>query len=279
MAYYAPFGNFQNEVVDPSDLQREWEEAKKIADSMTHWQMCTEKTGNRLNNRIIENGASVVVHRKGRGGYSGHGFVRYASGNEDYHADAIGLWANSHRKSTNAWLVPSMKGWQEVFDGDCAVEWTATYPELVMFSMSWRTYRLTGKGWGIKTDRAEYFSGDTRPRIKLALQLDGETLSGTGPGMNVPTDKYSLLRGQGTFVKTQTSTSTFVKMVPAGTHRASPVGVQGPSQNQDRSKVRQVNEVDYFSGAVSGESVEFGVAVPHCVLTVIRFPRGTSLGG
>jgi|TARA_R100001443_G_scaffold11661_2_gene21221 hypothetical protein len=285
MAYYAPFGNFQNEVVDPEELQREWQEAKRIAESMTHWQMCTQNTGNRFDFRAIKNSSSVIVLHKGKSGYAGHGYQRFtkvtSSGKKwQWHCDAEFLKATNHKKSNGAWLVPYMKGMQEVFDGDCAVTWKSEYAELVLFSVSWRTYRLSSEHW-VNNPRPEmdYFPDKIRPRVKLAIELDGEHLSGTGPGMNVPVDRYDLLRGQGTFNKTEKSTSTFVMMVPAGEHRASPIAGQHSAQYQDRADVRKINEVEYFPGGVDVNSPEYGVSIPNCRLTVIRFPRGTMLGG
>ena len=102
--------------------------------------------------------------------------------------------------------------------------------------------------------------------------------------MNTPTDKYNILRGQGMFYKTEKSTSTFVKLVPAGNHRASPVAGQFSAQYHDREKLKKVNQIEYFPGGVSDDtfghgSPEGGVSIPNCRFTVIRFPRGTMLGG
>ena len=311
MSYFAPFGNFQNETIDPEELALEWQEAKRIATSLTHWQMCTEDSGYRFDQTVVKNGASVSVHRSSYWGLAGHGTYTTATDGElKHHSDAIFLEVQNSpgyggeepgEDTAQAWLIPYLKGMVEVADGNCAVTWQSEFPELVLFSCSWRTYRLSSSDAlednGLTTpytgtaedsapfvpqgdvDEAKYFGPDCRPRIKFAVCLDGTNLAGSGPGMNLPTNRYNVLRGQGLGYKTEKSTSTIVQLVPAGVHRASPVAGQFSAAKQDRKFPMKTAEIDYYQGDGKDNSTEFGVSIPACSLSVIRFPRGTMLGG
>jgi len=276
VSYFAPFGNNPGEVISPDELQREFDQARRIADGMTHWQMSTSDRA--FDRRIIKTGSSVIVHRREQSSIAGHGGD--VGGDWPHHADAEYMtWMSSGL--SNVWLIPSQTGWSEIYDGDCSVSWVSEYTELVMFCSSWRSYRLSGKGAGgddAIPERSEYFGSGTKPRIKIGLMLDGSVIEGSGPGTGVGTSSSDTIIGGGMYVKAVKSSSVVVRLLGAGQHRVSPVAMQHIGQKQNRVHIRQVSELDYFQSGDDSPGTEFGVGIPSCNMTVIRFPRGKWLG-
>ena len=80
------------------------------------------------------------------------------------------------------------------------------------------------------------------------------------------------------YAKAVKSSSVVVRLLGAGQHRVSPVAMQHIGQKQNRVHMRKVSELDYFQSGDDSPGTEFGVGIPSCNMTVIRFPRGKWLG-
>jgi hypothetical protein len=290
MPIYSPNGIFKNEVIDPEQLSQEWSDAKSIIDSTTSWQF--------MNNRITydqvaADGAGVRVMQKQRGGFIAAGLGRNADG------DYIREYGKGVDTCT-PWLIPYLKGFQEVWDGSLSLEWTSSSSELVLVGYSLWAYRLSsqdenqGNEFGPTNDPdgewrfSNWFGTKTMIRTQLGLKLDGTVIEGSGPGTNVATNNPESVISSGSQEKGIVTSSQSVHLLRAGTHRLTPVAGQGPSQRprgQNDGNFRKANTLKYYddSGtqhALGGDPAEenTGVAIVNCRVHAIRFPRGKLLG-
>ena len=122
MPLYVPNGIFKDEVVDPDQISEEWLDAKRIVDNTTSWQFVNDRI---KYDEVAADGAGVRVMQKQRGGYICAGLGE----NRD------GLYIREYGKGVEGsipWLIPYLKGYQEVWDGSMALEWTSSAPELVL---------------------------------------------------------------------------------------------------------------------------------------------------
>lgn len=283
MSLYKPFGNFQNEVVDPDRISTEWSEAKNIANSTSSWQFCSQAKSGLEYSALAKNGSGVRVLQKQRNGYAGAG---------------LGINEDGHFLKTSggsAWLIPYLRGYQDVWDGDLKITWTSEESELVLVGYSMWAYRLSSvaenkhaKTWSadspdisIYVGSSFFDSSDVRVRTMLGLRLDGTVIDGSGPGTNVATTGKESTRGAGSRAKGIVTSSSSVHLLRAGTHTITPVAGQAIAANEIDGVDRQ-DKITYFanggSDGSSGNSTNLGVAVVNARVHVIRFPRGIMLG-
>ena len=283
MSLYKPFGNFQNEVVDPDRISTEWSEAKNIANSTSSWQFCSQAKSGLEYSALAKNGSGVRVLQKQRNGYAGAGLGSNKDG--DFLKTSGG----------SAWLIPYLRGYQDVWDGDLKITWTSEESELVLVGYSMWAYRLSSVSENTNaityTDDGEYKvnhegssffdSSDVRVRTMLGLRLDGTVIDGSGPGTNVATTGKESTRGAGSRAKGIVTSSSSVHLLRAGTHTITPVAGQAIAANETDG-VDSQDKITYFSnGGVDGSSANstnLGVAVVNARVHVIRFPRGIMLG-
>lgn len=282
MSLYKPFGNFQNEVVDPERISTEWSEAKNIVNSTTSWQFCSQSQSGITYSELAKNGAGVRVLQKQRHGFAGAG----------YGANVDGDFLKTDAAS--AWLIPYLRGYQDVWDGDLKITWTSEEPELVLVGYSMWAYRLSSQdenkfpytwdddGNRTRHDGSSFFSsGHPRVRTMLGLRLDGTVIDGSGPGTNVATTGKESTLGAGSRAKGIVTSSSSVHLLPGGTHTLTPVAGQAVAAKEGAYTNSQ-NKLTYFSSGYSdgeaGNSTNVGVAVVNARVHVIRFPRGLMLG-
>jgi hypothetical protein len=232
--------------------------------------------------------------QKQRWGYTGGG----RSQNDD--ASYIKTNLPTGVGDQRAWIIPYMKGFQEVWEGDIALEWTSSYPELVLIGYSTWAYRLSSESENNNNVQGKtiyyggsFFGSDTLPRTKLGLKLDGTIIEGSGPGTNVATNAPESVVGAGSREKGICTSSVFVKRLRAGTHRLSPVAGQGPAQKREMNSEdsaywksgtnTKTEDFNYFSGISDSSDTKFeqpnvGVAVVNSRVFALRFPLGKLLG-
>ena len=299
MSIYKPKGNFQNEVVDPDRLSEEWTSAKRIVDNATSWQFLSQDASGLDYSTLASSGAGVRVLQKQRSGYSGAG--------RQENKDAPYLKTEtSGVAGYRPWLIPYLKGYQEVWDGDLNLTWTSDTTELVLIGYSLWTYRLSskyentnnqiggatveGSGGGIGLDPdpgydqvgsiytgADFFGEKTQIRTKLGLKLDGYVVDGSGPGTNVATNSPEFTYGAGSREKGIVTSSQSLHIIRAGTHRVSPVAGQAPSTFRDIDDYFDVGSLDYLDDTADNNQ-NLGVGIINARIHVIRFPRGKMLG-
>tara|TARA_Y100001973_G_scaffold104020_1_gene172749 strand:+ start:13282 stop:14142 length:861 start_codon:yes stop_codon:yes gene_type:complete len=285
MPLYVPNGIFKDEVVDPDQISEEWLDAKRIVDNTTSWQFVNDRI---KYDEVAADGAGVRVMQKQRGGYICAGLGE----NRD------GLYIREYGKGVGGsipWLIPYLKGYQEVWDGSMALEWTSSAPELVLIGYSMWTYRLSSQDENQANEFSDgewidsnWFGTKTMIRTQLGLKLDGTVIEGSGPGTNVATNNPESVISAGSQEKGIVTSSQSVHLLRAGTHRLTPVAGQGPSQRprgQNDGNFRKANTMSYYDNngtqhALGGDPAEenTGVAVVNCRVHAIRFPRGKLLG-
>lgn len=289
MSLYKPFGNSKNEVVDPDKLARDWTEARNVINSTTSWQFCSQDKSGLSYSGIAKNGAGVRVLQKQR--------FAYAYAGQNGNVDAHNLMSSGSGLS-QPWLIPYLRGYQDVFDGDLKITWTSEEPELVLIGYSMWAYRLSSSQENTnnytkddpldsKDESTEhlgssfYSNADVRVRTILGLRLDGSIIEGSGPGTNVATIGKEATRGSGSREKGIVTSSSSVHLLRAGTHTLSPVAGQTVAAKEDSGENAQ-EKITYFSnGYVDGEegnSTNLGVGIINARVHVIRFPRGKMLG-
>lgn len=287
MSIYKPHGNFENEVIDPDKLSKDWQEAKSIIDNATSWQLHGDKTSGLSYSNLGEPGSGVQVLQKQRSGFIGADMAK----NYD------GPWLKEYGQGIKGyipWAIPYLKGFQEVWDGSMAIEWTSSDPEIVLVGYSMWAYRLasTNENYGRVVDKVEYtggnwFGGNTFIRTKLGLKIDGSIIEGSGPGTNVATNAPEAVVGSGSREKGIVSSSQAVRLLRAGSHRVTPVAGQGPSELREGQLTGEYwkgSRLNYFDQEVNPDTLDLyseenvGVAVVNARVHVIRFPRGKLLG-
>tara|TARA_R110001583_G_scaffold74292_1_gene205878 strand:- start:15066 stop:15941 length:876 start_codon:yes stop_codon:yes gene_type:complete len=290
MSIYKPHGNFENEVIDPDKLSRDWQEAKSIIDNATSWQLHGDKTSGLTYSNLGEPGSGVQVLQKQRSGYVHAGMNENQDGG---YLQEYGLGIDKHVP----WTVPYLKGFKEVWDGSMALEWTSSEPELVLIGYSMWAYRLGSTTENLNNRRlngttitdytqSDWF-GTLGIRTRLGLKIDGTIVEGSGPGTNVATNAPEAIVGTGSREKGIVSSSQAVRLIRAGSHRVTPVAGQGPSEiraGQLTGEYWKGKPMSYskegknpYSGKNYSEE-NVGVAIVNARVHVIRFPRGKLLG-
>jgi len=279
MSLYLPNGIFKDEVVDPDQLSEEWADAKKVIDRTSAWQFFARGSDY---DSLAADGAGVRVMQKQRGGFVGAGRG----------ANLDGEYLTEYGRGVNGyvpWLIPYLKGFQEVWDGSLALEWTSSSSELVLVGCSMWAYRLSSEGenWGpevaypIKNyTGSDHFGKNIEIRTQLGLKLDGTVIEGSGPGTNVATNAPESFVGAGTQQKGIVTSTQSIHLLRAGTHRLTPVAGQGPStyhpgQSGGAGAYHMSTTLVYYGGL---EEENTGVAVVNARVHAIRFPRGKFLG-
>lgn len=290
MPIYKPKGNFENEVIDPDRLSDEWVSARNVVENATSWQFLSQPDSGLNYSSLAKSGAGVSVLQKQ--------IHSYALAGQGSNADAFALDGRATIKDYEPWIIPYLKGFQDVWDGDLDLTWTSSSEELVLIGYSTWVYRLSSSaenqnnfegsadsassgGLGLDTfdgdygdlDDSDYYGEDVRIRIKLGLKLDGRIIEGSGPGTNVATNAPEMLYGAGSREKGIVTSSQSIHMLNAGTHTLSQVAAQAPSTARDIYEYRNINQLEYSKGKENT-----GVAVINSRLYAIRFPRGKMLG-
>lgn len=286
MPIYKPKGNFKNEVIDPDRLSDEWVSARNVVENATSWQFLSTYDSGLEYSSLAKSGAGVSVLQK-----QIHTYALAGLGNN---ADSYALSGVATEGRQVPWIIPYLKGFQDVWDGDLDLTWTSSSEELVLVGYSTWVYRLSsgsestsdllggggssGGGIGLDTfepsiDDSSYFGADIRIRIKLGLKLDGRIIEGSGPGTNVATNAPEMLYGAGSREKGIVTSSQSIHMLNAGTHTLSQVAAQAPSTARDIYAYRNINQLQYSKGKENT-----GVGVINSRLYAIRFPRGKMLG-
>lgn len=161
--------------------------------------------------------------------------------------------------ATDAWDIPLDTSYQEVGDGDCAREWVADYPELVLIAFSFQYVRAS------VIERNDDVTANLMPRVKIQIAVDGVPQSGTGP-YNRGAD--GSVYGSGMQERSCAQTVMCMVMLPAGYHRVSPVAAQGPATYAEGE--------DQVALGFGGD--DSGCQICNRKMIVFRFPKGEWMG-
>lgn len=238
-------------VVDPERLAAEFIEAEKVASHAGpfQWLDGAFPPGSRAN---FEPFNHVWVRTES---------TSAASGTTDSQPAQIGAGVGD----ANLWYIPYNAGFSEVGDGDCAVEWTSEYPELVLIAFSFQYMRLDIEEFPDYDPLVD--STHRHIRTQLMLQVDGARVPGTGPYGPM----QSSWRTTGLGTRAARSTLWTVQFLPAGPHRITAVGAQTPCLPiTDDTKMDGAQAID--------DNIENGVAIGHRRMLVIGAPRAMRMG-
>ena len=271
MSLFLPKGNFQNEVIDPEKLEKEWSDARKIAESAGSWQFLSGNSDSLTYSKIAENGSGVKIHHKST--------YRYTLAGQTQNQDAPTLKSDELTivdESKRPWQIPPLMGQKEIFDGDLSLSWDSVGTEMVLVGYSMWVYRLSSQ-YEVKQDSdwdlsAVYFPSSVQIRVKTGLKVDGSLIEGSGPGMNISTNGPEFVFGSGLSQKGFTATSDAIKMLRAGRHTVTPTAGMGQHLTKDRSSYYKTNTIHF------NDELKDGVAVVNARVFAIRFPGGKLFG-
>ena len=272
MSLYKPFGISSANTIDPDQLEKEFIEAKKIAENTTSWQWLSSNKSRLKYDTIAKNGAGVIVEQRQRAAYLQTDKMNLDGRN--INKEALKL-----KNGLDPWYIPYMRGWHSVWGGELDINWTSSHSELVLIGYSFFVYRLASKDESL-TNTANgqwWFSDDVRPRIKFGVKIDGSIIEGSGCGTNVSTNGPEMVWGNGSRQKAIVSSSNSIQMLGSGNHTASPVAAQGPANKTDRNYYYKSDKFLTSPGeGLNGPA--HGVAMINARFHIIRFPRGRNFG-
>ena len=266
MSIFIPKGTKGGEVIDPDLIGEEFVRASKVARNTTQYQWKDDSFQNTHNDNIdlLKPGTSVKIQEA-----SQSVFLRY--GKTDWHTGLTGQAPDLTVASgdPNLYQIPYFAGYSLITGTtDMKVEWSSTYPELVMVVFS---YQIITKAY---FDSSSGTSNRLEPQVRIKVVLDGSSMLGTGVHGNLDN---IYLRGQGSAVPASRSTTVGMMPVGAGDHS---IEVQASQP--------EINDIAYRTMGVAwggGSHISHltptdeGVCIGNRTLMVFRFPRGEWIGG
>lgn len=277
---FKPFGVNTDELIDPFDLAREFQEAMRVAQQTTQfqWQKDLFTDVNRL-----ERGQHVKIYTSDQEGHL------YRKPYDPGTYTAVGNDPDLSSPDAPAPLdgaddlyhIPYNRGWDAV--SNVGVNWTSSYPELCFFIFSFQF---------IRKQQSEFHETNPSylvvPRVQLRISLDNGVLPGTGP---MAFRSKSEARGMGYARRSMSQTIVGMTLLPAGAHNA---GVFAAQVECDvYTKDSRHDTMGFSTGSSAPLSELFaieqsqyleyppstGVCIGNRRLIAITFPRGAELKG
>ena len=267
MSIFLPKGIKSGEVIDPDFLGEEFIRAAKVAGetSQYQWTDGSFQDNNNSDMDLLKPGAAVKIQEA-----SQSVFLRY--GATDWHTGLTGQAPDLTVASgdPNLYHIPYFRGYSLITGTtDMKVDWTSTYPELVMVIFS---YQIITKAYFDAVSGGS--SNELSPQIRINVVLDGSSI--VGAGVKGTLDNIAL-RGQGCANPAARSTTTGMALTSAGNHS---VEVQA-SQPEVLDSTYHTAGVAWGGGSHTGHATppDEGVCIGNRTLIVLRFPRGEWIGG
>ncbi len=241
--------NWPGKTIEPNELLQEFYGPLRVAQRTTQYQWASNAFANL---DLFATGENVIFAYEA---VSAHFFLT-SGGGPDF-------------TSAFLWQLPYKASPVEVGDGDVALDWTSSYPEMV-FVVSCLQYCRESHAVG---DPLEDFF--VRARIQLAI--DDVRIPGCGP-YTVPIEASP--RGLGLAARSARLAMVTVQFLPPGAHRVSPVASQysgaevgNPATYNSRSAFRAGRE-----RLEDNEPDTETVMIGSRKTIVMRCPQGRRLG-
>tara|TARA_B100000424_G_scaffold41837_1_gene28315 strand:- start:5867 stop:6808 length:942 start_codon:yes stop_codon:yes gene_type:complete len=243
---FFPKGIGNREVADPSNLSREYTEAVKIANNVSHQQFrkgsfpietfnhqhCNVTVSSKFANLKVTKGNGPILPKSFD---SSSGVVSDVTSSTATIPQAGTSDQHNVGPSSNLFEISYNKGFVDI--PDTSVTWTSEYPELCLIYLVYQYCRSHNEDYLSDSDSGDFFgaqSGDPKyskmrkHRLQSAINVDGANIPGTGPN-GVPTgDSFRGTAFTGRSLHTSVAT---VQFLPAGTHTVKGVVALGPSGN------------------------------------------------
>ena len=258
---FAPKGVGSTSVVDPDQLSKDFIEADRVTTSQTQWQWAEDSVSD-LDKLML--GAAVKIDTA-----SQTALVRGSSSSgPTAHRISVGGYdpALTLSDDPNLFHIPYNRGMHLIKgDTDMSITWTAEYPELILVFFSFQYSRKDRAQFNLNPDDDLAFI-----RAKIQMYLDGAAIYGSGINNLTESDSY---RGTGYVNRNLRTTLRGVTLVGAGSHTIEAKAGQESCSLVDTTTGAEAN-IGYFDNPP-----DEGVCIAHRTLNVIRFPKGTFLGG
>lgn len=262
---FAPKGIGNTSVVDPDVLSKDFIEADRITTSQTQYQWAEDSV---LGLDKLALGAAVKIETVSQAGLL-RGSASSGALNHRWSA-ALGARgqdpALTASADPNLFHIPYNRGMHLIKGGtDMSITWTAEYPELILAFFSFQYSRKGRDEFSLNPDDDLAFI-----RTKIQMYLDGAAIYGSGINNLTESDSY---RGTGYVNRNLRTTLRGVTLVGAGSHTLEAKAGQESCSLVDTDTGAEAN-IGYFDNPP-----DIGVCIAHRTLNVIRFPKGTFLGG
>mgnify|MGYP003656633141 CR=1 FL=1 len=289
---FFPFGVFDNEVVDPERLAKEYQEAARIISqtSQYQWKEGAFPDFSKINKaaaaKVMTTNVSPLIGARGASHPSGDAPRDPVLKN---HKNSVGTTFRT--PDSDLFQIPYNRGWAE--DTATVQTWTSKFPELLFIAFSYQFIRDYARiadneypndqgslgdaaGWNT-TPVAAHKDANTplRIRAKIRIGVDGAHIPGTGP-FSLP--QYGNQRGTGYEGADHRTTVCAIVPVPAGTHRVSAFASVGPHTKIGGGN-HTFNDLNEMMGGQPTNPPDQGVTLAYRRMICIRFPKGTTFGG
>jgi hypothetical protein len=280
---FLPKGVKNGEVVDPSNLARDYQEANRVASSTSHYQW-HENSFTDIDK--FDESLCKVHYKKAvaKLQVTGRSAPQLSGLGNQVVTDAGSGATVSVTADSNLFDVPHNKGFQTIDDTE--ITWTSEYPELVHFTFSFQYFRDRLSQYEVVlADHAEQpgdlkFSKYPQIRLQVLIELDGALIVGTGPyGVNTE----GSFRGLGYAGRSMTTSVNAMQLVEAGFHTVRAkccilplTSIKNNDQDEGRS-IRLKNIIGSNSGA-GIFNWDNNVNIGNRTMIVTRYGRGIFLG-
>jgi len=264
MSTYLPKGLKSGEVIDPDELGDEFIRASKVASSTTQYQWAGAAFQNSSNSNIdlLKAGTGVIATEVSQSALLRTGGSPGWGGDPGQAPD---LTVSSG--SSELFHIPYNRGFSKITGTqDMEINWTTEYPEMILVAFSYQGIRKIYTAFDVYSTGADY----VYPQTQVRISLNGGTVIGTGAHDHRHDGK---IRGQGMMNKSVRTTTLGMTLVPPGSHSVSAEAAQSQAYGTAHG--------DKVTGSVTAfdNPPDEGVCIGHRSLILLRFPKGTLIGG
>lgn len=304
---FLPKGVVKKEVGDPDTISRDYSEARKIVEEVSHFQFhqgtFDNNKFNKENCQILEAGRTVQCKVTGASGtilpkFNNSGTISDAG--TQYEIPQSDHASNTHNVApdSNLFEIPYNKGFTEI--DDTSLSWVSDYPELVHIIFSFQ-YVRSGNVYYIREENALPYGADwgdamwskiRKNRLQVAVNVDGVNVVGSGPNGVSTSDSY---RGTSYTARSLATSINTIQLLPAGSHTIKGMAALAPSAsivdndgNVSRSTSYNRNSIMFNLAGINTDPFAaptrlsgFAIGENCCIATrnmlVIRYARGKLL--
>ena len=234
---FIPKGAKKKEVIDPDTISRDYSEASRICEEVSHFQFNKGSFNNeQFNNenckvlytaktvqlKVTGTSEPVLPQFNNSGTIQATGYTSKQTDNTDVNLTA----------DTGLFEVPYNKGFDTIDDTE--LTWHSDFPELVHITFSYQ-YVRSRNSWYIRDTASSPYGADygdalwhkiRKNRFQTAIDIDGVKVVGTGPGGVNTGDSF---RGTSYTARSLATSVSTIQLLPAGTHTVSGVASLAPS--------------------------------------------------
>ena len=281
---FLPKGVKNGEIVDPSKLARDYQDASRLASSTTQFQWHEDSFTDitKFDDSLCKVEYKSVVAKLQVTGRSGPRLIEKYAGAGAYD-DATTSFITL-TGSPNLFAVPVNSGFHEITDTE--ITWHSEYPEMVHLTFSFQYLRKTLRFYEIVVLEHEEQAGDAtyskhpRHRLQVLIELDGSLLVGSGPHGNNTEGSF---RGLGYSGRSLVTSMNAMQLVSAGYHTVRAKCCVLPLTNPVNNDLNETRSVRHnlLEGSNASSSIggwEKDVCIGNRTMLVTRYGRGMFLG-